>query len=191
MPESSTFRNHDPPRGAHVCELGRRAAGHGDPHALRRWPDAFVAPCGPSVGGLSAGTTCRSRRARGRNGDGSRTPGRSTGSIVIESSALLDEVEELDAAMTWPHPDRDLRSGQVCGVPALPQEGSELELRAFSFSTTYRAPPSPGILVTANFTPGPDPVSGDPAERGTSSRRCRHDQELLDRALLLGQQVLV
>jgi hypothetical protein len=109
MPEPSTFRNHDPPRGPHVCGHGGRAAGPGGQHVLRG------SPC--ASGGLSllsafAPASCRSwssRHVRGRTSGESRTPGHSACIVVFEFPVVLGEAEELDIAATWPHPGQDRR----------------------------------------------------------------------------------
>ncbi len=173
MPEPSTFRNHDPPRGHPAAEPERRARSPGDRPAPRRWPGASCAPGRPSPPGPACGIPHCSTRGRDRNSGGSRIRCCTACTDAIGAPVVLDEVEELDAVTDWPHPAWDIHA--VCGAPALPHEGSELPTPGLRPFYDPRCPPaSTRNPSSATFTPGWYLGSGDPAERGTQRGWWRH-----------------
>ena len=118
MPESSTFRNHDPPRGQHACGHGRRAGGRGGQQDLRNSPGVRDVPPGPSASVPASGRRWSSRHARGHT-DGGLETGRCTACIDGRGFPEdLDEVEELDTITIRPHPV----PSRLCGAHALPMK---------------------------------------------------------------------
>jgi hypothetical protein len=118
MPERSTFRNHDPPRGPpRACRPGGLARGRDGQRVPPGLPYASVGLSLRSALAPAPGRWWSSRRAHGRTAGGSRTAGRSARIVVLEFPVVLGEAEELDIATTWPHPGPRLSlCGQVCGA---------------------------------------------------------------------------
>jgi hypothetical protein len=136
MPEPSTFRNHDPPRGQHAFAHGRRAAGRGGRRGLRGFPGDRDALSEPSACAPAPGRRWSSRHVRDHTDGGSETgPCRACiGGCGFPVD--LDEVEELDTITIWPH----LAWGtSLCGTAALPMKARSCELRAFVLSTVLAA----------------------------------------------------
>lgn len=179
MPESSTFRNHDPPRGRHACGCGRRAGSRGGQRGLRDFSGVRVVPPGLSACVPASGRRWSSRHARGHTVGGSET-GPCTACIGGRGFPDdLDEVEELDTITIWPHLAWDTSLVRPCCTT---HEGSELRTPGLRPFYGPRCPPtSTRIPPTATFRPrGWHPVPGDPGENGTSSRRWR--QKALERS---------
>ena len=109
MPEPSTFRNHDAPRGPRACGRGRRAGRPGGQRVLRGWPCASGGLSLRSAFGPAYYRSWSSRHGRGRTAGGPKTSGRSACIVVLEFPVVLGEAEELDIAATWPHPGQDRR----------------------------------------------------------------------------------
>jgi hypothetical protein len=174
MPQRSTFRNHDPPRGYRACGRGGRAGNRDGQRVLLSWPCVSVAPSLRSACVPASGSTWSNRHDHGRTADESRTPGHSACMVVLEFPVVLGEAEELDFAATWPHPGQDRRYLVRCGAWALPLESSERQLRAFFLSTAVvaRQPRRQGRPAPLSCLPG-SLGTGDPGENGTSSRRWR------------------